>query len=271
MNVAVLGYGPAGLIAAKVLMDEGHGVDIIGTGGKSVIGGAQYLNENVLNEHQTEPEGYIDVIKVGERDRYAEKVYGRSDIDVSWDGYEGRQPAWALGPVYDRLWDYFEDRLIHDTLNGLSLAMLVDTERYDVIFSSIPAHALCEWHTHHSFRKANISLVPISPVKMGNVILYNGRREDAWYRTSNIFGQAWTEFGVLAPSVQEVDPGNAIPDQELPIQYGFKPLGTNCDCHPSVVRIGRFGTWDRKILLHNVPGQVRAALDARGERGVVSL
>jgi hypothetical protein len=277
MKAAVLGYGPAGLIAAKTLVDEGIDVDVIGAGGKSVVGGAQYLHENVMNPHHTDPEGYIEFLKVGDRYNYARKIYGRDGIDVSWDHYEGSQPAWALGPVYDILWSHFEDKLVHDTFNGLSLSMLLETGMYDIVFSSIPAHALCLHPSSHGFPKVPILLVPFSPVKVNNLVLYSGRESDAWYRTSCIFGEQWTEFGAAASSkaqyfdaaltggtdlspgdYHECDDGRIIE----PVR-GFKPLGTNCDCHPDMVRIGRFGLWDRKILLHHVPDQVRAGLEER--------
>jgi hypothetical protein len=275
MNAAVLGYGPAGLIAAKVLMDEGHDVEVIGAGGKSVIGGAQYLHENVMNPHNTKPEDYISFLKMGRRDVYAQKVYGDQTVDVSWDHYEGTVEAWSLLPVYDTLWTYFEDKLIHDTFNGISLAGLVNTERYDMVFSSIPQHALCLFPSHHTFPRVKIALVPWSPLKVPNTVLYSGRAADEWYRTSNIFGQQWSEFGgnFKAEYYDEIMSPDGDDDERefLPITRGFKPMGTNCDCHPEVTRIGRFGLWDRKILLHHVPAQVRAALEARGERGVVSL
>lgn len=250
MKAAVLGYGPAGLIAAKTLVDEGIDVDVIGAGGKSVIGGAQYLHEPILNaEHVTEPEGHIEFVKIGDRDGYAEKIYPDASFQVSWDNYEGCQPAWALGPVYDILWGYFQDRLIHDTLEGMSLVKLHQTGKYDIIFSSIPAHALCLGI--HAFPRVSIKLVPWSPIEdLNNVVMYSGRESETWYRTSVIFGEAWSEYGGAATARTES-------------RLGFKPLGTNCDCHPYVVRIGRFGLWDRKILLHHVPHQVRAALKER--------
>lgn len=280
MNVAVLGYGPAGLIAAKVLMDEGHDVEVIGAGGKSIIGGAQYLHENVMNPHNTKPEGYIDFLKMGRRDLYAQKVYGDQSVDVSWDHYSGCVEAWALRPVYDQLWEFFADKLIHDTFNGISLGGLVNTERYEMIFSSIPASALCLFPSHHTFPRVNIALVPYSPVNdLQNVVLYSGRGCDPWYRTSCIFGEPWTEFG--AAQVERLGQATYVFDDtfedaedgahQYPVHRGFKPMGTDCDCHPEVVRIGRFGLWDRQILLHHVPAQVRAALEARGERGIVSL
>jgi hypothetical protein len=266
MRAAVLGYGPAGLIAAKTLVDQGIDVDVIGAGGKSVIGGAQYLHEPILNaEHVTDPEGYIEFLKVGERDGYAKKIYPQAEFTVSWDNYEGRQPAWALGPVYDILWKHFEDKLLHDTFNGMSLTMLLETDKYDVVFSSIPAHALC-MHSH-DFPRVNIALVPFSPINgINNVVLYSGRPQDVWYRTSVIFGEAWSEFG--QSEIETVHytsmAADAIGAEELPVHHGFKPLGTNCNCHPEVVRIGRFGRWDRKILLHHVPHQVLGALEDKG-------
>lgn len=268
MKIAILGYGPAGLIAAKTLYDEGHtDLDIIGAGPKSVIGGAQYLHEPVLNQHQ-EPEGEITFVKIGGREGYADKVYGDADVSTSWDHYEGVVPAWGLLPAYDVLWDHFADNLIHDTLNGLSLSMLNETGMYDLVLSSIPSHGLCLRPGEHTFPRAKIVLAPVSPVHMSNVVVYSGREEDAWYRTSNIFGEAWSEFNVaLSSKAQYFDSALTGRDEEgeqVLVQHGFKPLGTDCDCHPNVVRIGRFGLWDRKVLLHHVPYQVRAALAKKG-------
>lgn len=267
MRAAVLGYGPAGLIAAKTLVDEGVDVDVIGAGEKSVIGGAQYLHAPVLNaEHVTDPEGMIEFVKIGDRDGYAQKIYPEANVDVSWDHYEGSQPAWALGPVYDILWKHFEHKLIHDTFNGLSLSMLLETGKYDIVFNSIPAHALCLHPSSHGFPKVRIRLAQFSPVGVENVVLYSGREGDSWYRTSCIFGEKWTEFGLKAAAGAEYN--MAIDREEgeaIEVRSGFKPLGTTCDCHPDIVRIGRFGLWDRKVLLHHVPEQVHAALEERNE------
>lgn len=263
MKAAVLGYGPAGLIAAKTLVDERIDVDVIGAGGKSVIGGAQYLHAPILDERVTEPEGQIEFLKMGDRDGYAKKIYPQTEVSVSWDNYEGAQDAWALGPVYDILWAHFEDLLVHDTLDGLSLAALVDTGKYDIVFNSIPAHALCV-AGGHGFPKVPIKLIPWSPLSLENVVLYSGRERDAWYRTSCIFGERWTEFGGFTEGARYFDDEDCddVPRLAEPVR-GFKPLGTNCDCHPDVVRIGRFGLWDRQILLHHVPDQVRTGLEER--------
>lgn len=263
MRAAVLGYGPAGLIAAKTLADLDIPVEVIGAGGKSVVGGAQYLHEDIFHPAYSDPEGFIEFLKMGERDVYAGKIYPQVETSVSWDNYEGAHAAWSLRPVYDQLWGVFEDLLVHDTLDGMSLAMLAETDRYDIIFNSIPAQAVC-LDGMHGFPRVPISLVNYSPIAVPNVVLYSGRSSDQWYRTSRIFGEGWTEFGGNFKA--EYDNIMLDPEEEgndLKIHRGFKPLGTNCDCHPDVVRIGRFGLWDRKVLLHHVPDQVRAALTER--------
>lgn len=264
MKVAVLGYGPAGLIAAHTLINDGmppNDVHIIGAGGKSVIGGAQYLHEPIIIDR--DPDGEITFLKIGDRDGYAKKVYDDIDTAVSWDHYEGVVPAWSLRKCYDVLWDAFEDKLIHDTLDWVSVESLIATKRYDMIFSSIPMHALCEGT--HAFPKVDITLVPTGPLRVDNTVMYSGRELDVWYRTSYIFGHAWSEFGPNALGGAEyLDKiSESIGDEMVDVHRGFKPLGTNCDCLPEVTRIGRFGQWDRKILLHHVPHQVRAAFDRR--------
>jgi hypothetical protein len=263
MKVAILGYGPAGLIAAHTLINEGmlsNDVHIIGAGGKSIIGGAQYLHEPILVDR--DPDGEITFLKIGDRDGYAKKVYDDVEADVSWDHYEGVVPAWSLRDCYDILWDAFEDKLLHDTLDWASVNALISTKRYEMIFSSIPMHALCCPHVPHEFSKVGIKLAKAGPLWVDNTVMYSGREEDQWYRTSCIFGEAWSEFGADSSGAvvyDESDGAMKVAD----IHTGFKPLGTDCDCLPEVTRIGRFGLWDRKILLHHVPHQVRAALDKR--------
>lgn len=269
--IAILGYGPAGMIAAHTLVRDcgvpRDDIHIMGIGDKSVIGGAQYLHEPVLFDGE-EPDGEITFVKIGDRDGYARKVYNGADVSVSWDHYEGVVQAWALGATYDQLWELYKGCIIEAKFDAQSLTTLVSTGSYDQVFSSIPAQLVC-YNPDHGFPKARIALVRCSPIGVDNLVMYSGRQEDQWYRTSRIFGEGWMEFGADAASTAEYMDMKVTEDfnEDEPVVMqthpGFKPLGTNCDCHPSVTRIGRFGRWDKKMLLHHVPGQVREAMDRR--------
>ena len=47
-----------------------------------------------------------------------------------------------------------------------------------------------------------------------------------------------------------------------------KPIATNCDCFPNVIRAGRFGTWKKGVLTHDAMFNTLRELN---ERGVVNL
>lgn len=262
MKVAILGFGPAGLIAAHTLAQESRQmeIDIFGDTkqGKSPVGGAQYLHAPL--DDRDEPDGEIDFVKLGEAEGYRHKIYPGYETTTSWESYEGIVPAWSLRKVYDKLWDVWGSQIQHRVFDGMDLVALLDANSYDLVFSSIPLPAICMAPNSHGFPKVDIKISKGSPLDMDNVVMYSGREEDLWYRTSRIFGEGWTEFGILNSTDALRVVGMDHLDHTHPILHGVKPLGSDCICFPQVHRIGRFGNWDRKLLLHHVPDQVRAAL-----------
>jgi hypothetical protein len=71
----------------------------------------------------------------------------------------------------------------------------------------------------------------------------------AWYRISNIFGHKTVEW-----------PGRIEKPPVKTVSQVIKPLNTNCDCHPGMVRVGRYGSWTKGALVHQVFNQVREAV-----------
>lgn len=264
MKVAILGFGPAGLIAAHTLLQESRQleIDIFGDTktGKSKIGGAQYLHAPL--DDRDEPDGEIDFVKLGEEEGYRSKIYPQGTTLTSWQNYDGIVPAWSLGKVYDKLWQTWGPNIQHRVFNGMDLVAMLEATKYDLVFSSIPLPALCVAPESHGFPKVDIRLAQWTPLgnEIDNLVMYSGRECDTWYRTSRIFGEGWAEFGSKAGEALVYDPCWMGKPKAVPLLHGVKPLGTDCCCFPHVHRIGRFGTWDRKLLLHHVPDQVRAAL-----------
>ena len=63
-----------------------------------------------------------------------------------------------------------------------------------------------------------------------NSIVCDGTDEHAWYRIASVFGYRTIEWSRLPP------PGTIAANVT-------KPLYTDCDCYPTVLRVGRYGTW----------------------------
>jgi hypothetical protein len=84
-----------------------------------------------------------------------------------------------------------------------------------------------------------------------NTVLCDGTREVGWYRMSNVFGHTTVEWAR---------------DRKPPISGVVavrKPVQTNCDCwtqDPRVRRLGRFGKWEKRVLVHHAYYEAGAAL-----------
>jgi hypothetical protein len=263
----ILGCGPAALLAAHQL-NRDHGFANVNIEFKTLhkepspIGGAQYLHLPMLDE-DAPPDALIEFIKVGKPDVYAEKVYGSPHVPTSWGEYGNVQKAWRLQANYTTLFSRFRHMIEggwRATPTSVEQLLAEEPDAETLILSSVPASHLCKRPDLHDFPRANILIRKEEPsfLPTDNVVIYNGKTEDKWYRACKLFGECWTEYSHYdAPAGK---PGYIT---------GFKPLGTACNCFPEIHRIGRFGTWDRKVLLTDVTGQVDEAV-LRTQTGRVS-
>jgi hypothetical protein len=215
-----------------------------------------YLHAPIPGISPKDPELEIEVNKIGTRYGYAENVYGDPNAEVSWSKFElGPTPAWNLKSAYSKLWVIYENLIMPASITPESITEI----EADLIFNTIPARAIClDWR--HSFDLVNIVVLHGPTDVEGNTMVYNG--EDPiitpiWYRYSRIAGyQAWEFSEPNAPknvSVESLAKG-------IRVNKGIKPLRTNCDCHPKVIRLGRFGKWDRHAFTHHGYEEVRNAL-----------
>jgi hypothetical protein len=246
-RVAILGCGPAGLVAAHAAISLGFEVVIISnTDEPSQLHGCQYLHAPVP--------GYEDVPHVrvsyelrGSVDQYRHKVYGyKWEGKVSPEDFAGEHDAWDIRETYRRLWD----NIITKQAAGLIVKRVVmgklpfvTSLHPDHIISTIPAQALCVRKGTHRFNGhaiwANGSTS--AGISKDNSIVCDGTPEVPWYRMSNVFGYLTTEWaGHIPPPRWQ----NAAPV--------VKPLSTDCDCHPEVIRVGRYGTYEKARLVHEV-------------------
>ena len=132
----------------------------------------------------------------------------------------------------------------------------VDLSKPSVIISTIPAPAMCHMRTIHNFQSHVIFANGTTREEEidDNSIVCDGTDEHAWYRIASVFGYRTIEWSRLPP------PGTIAANVT-------KPLYTDCDCYPTVLRVGRYGTWSKGSLVHEVYPAVAEFLEAGQARG----
>jgi hypothetical protein len=250
-RVAILGCGPAGLLAALAVERAGYEPVIYSLKVKSPMPGAIFLHEPIPGATSPVPDTEIHFLKKGTSAGYGAKVYGDTGAPTSWHAYEeGPRVGWNLVAAYDLLWERFYDRVKHQTITpGFITRLLggqIGKQKPAMVMSTIPAPAIC-CEERHSFISKPIWIRTEHLKDSGGIpnrVVYSGEPTDAWYRYSMLFGQESWEFGYCVPKASR----------------GVKPLRTDCDCwKDSVIRLGRFGKWERGVLVHHA---YEEALDA---------
>lgn len=247
--VAVLGCGPAGLMAAQAVALAGRPLAIFSVKAEpSKLGGAQFLHKAIpgINDHR-KPDAVLTYRLLGDPETYRRKVYG-SQPNVPFVSFTGvkdgeEQPAWNLIETYERLWEKFSGHINEVAIT----AEWMRDNSFDEVFSSVPLPSICMTQAgmvsgYHGFHSQDILIAPLDylPSVPDNTIVYDGTPDRTWYRSSRIFGVPGTEWStyVKAPPL----PG---------LLRDRKPISTTCDCHPEVTRVGRRGTWTKGVLTHD--------------------
>jgi cation diffusion facilitator CzcD-associated flavoprotein CzcO len=235
-DVAIIGCGPAGLLSAYAVTRGGGSVDIYSDRPEpSPMARGVYLHEAIPDLTSPNPDGHIVFRKVGTEEGYATKVYGYPVRRTSWSRFdEGLHAAWALAPAYHALWERYRDRVRRLRATPEVARELADA--YTLVINTAPAHVICEGG-QHVFESSPIWLVSAAPpFVQPNSVIYSGLDTHPWYRAQDLFGWRVTEFARKPPGT--------------PSREGFKVVSTNCDCHPGIMRNGRYGMWTPGILLH---------------------
>lgn len=257
----ILGCGPSGMIAAHAASEFGAEITIVSdTKIKSAIYGAQALYKPIPRITSAVPEGVIHALFLGEKSVYQEKIYGDPDRDSAWGLKDGilDEPIWNLHHAYNLLWDRYVGAIAIEHVTRKVLFDFIVSNEWDYIFSSIPATGLCEDRIHE-FSTYEVRILRQSQQQRlfpgeSNICIYNGLREDTWFKFSHYFGR---NNGFEMPSWNKAEGSVLIK----------KPVGTNCDCWTgSITRIGRYGTWDVRTHMHDSWSIVMEVMS--GEAGI---
>jgi len=250
-RVAVLGCGPAGLLAAYAAECEGAVVEIFSKPMRSKIHGAQFLHEEI--DGIKVPSTEVNFQFLGTPEMYAKKIYGpiADMVQTSWGKYEGSITAYSMNHLYAQLWGTYQKRINRVEYISKDFINAVEDQNYDLLVSTIPAPALCLDPDEHFFDSQKFWIFDVPEDGMprvgGNQITYNGDWGTPWYRSSRLFGKSYIEFGD-----NSIHPDNCYPASKI--------IHTNCDCRKNWIKTGRFGAWKRGVLVHDAYWEVKNAM-----------
>lgn len=271
LRVAVLGCGPAGLLAAHGAVQGGEmvgievEVEILSAKKKSPLYGCQYLHSSIPGLEL--PFERVDYKLVGGMDGYRRKVYGESeDIEVSPELLDEAHTAWDIRAAYRQLWRMYEPAVTDFFFTRGSFKLLeaqLHRRSTSLILSSLPAPVICGQTDECKFESQMVWAMGDAP-EMGRwaampegmpqrTIVCNGDPAVPWYRASHVFGHGTVEW-----------PENATPPRGA--SRVNKPIQTTCRCNPGVYRVGRYGKWKKGVLSHTAYFDAFNAVVAMGHR-----
>lgn len=252
MKVAVLGCGPAGLVAAQAAMRSGAFVEIFSRKEQSQLYGAQYLHQPIPGVNCGRAVEVSYKLVGGDLNDYRRKVYGDNPHvgSVSPGDLEESHRAWNIRQAYEELWDKWRSFIVDSTITPDSVNAIIGN--YDLVVSTVPRFSLCS--QGHTFDGEEVWAMGSYPGRgmpynaPENSIVCDASSDRALYRIANVFGYTTIEW-----------PANRKPP--IPgVAKVVKPVFHNCDCLPEVLYAGRYGEWRKGSLVHEVYDKVTKAI-----------
>lgn len=261
-HIAIIGSGPAGLLAAYAVKTMGGTPYIYSPAVPDVrFSGAQYLHRSIPGLTEKYADKVIKIFLRGSELVYTEKVYrGNQGVLSSWGQFGHLQPAWDISKRMVQLCEMLiPDHHHHAAIDPHVLQQMC--HEYSGVICTAPAKFMC-LSSDHIFPSMMVHITDgAQPGVNPNSMVYSGLIEDEWYRSSLVFGVGSTEWP-LGSSVSS---------------YGAKkiekPLETTCDCHlwrDNYRRAGRYGKWKKGVLSHDgyeVAEQMMRRLAHEGRTG----
>ncbi len=254
MNIAILGAGPSGMMAAHAASQCGANVNIFDSNPDQSRrnSGVYYLHSDcdLLLDSITIKQGLLGahLMNFDEmKEAYGQKVYGQQVLNTSVldpilnpviTGYNA-------GQAIDRLWDMYGFQVQKQHIDDIQDIWPLLKE-FDSVISTIPAYVLYPDFDKYEFVETSIK-VGKAPEDEA-FIFYNVNEYCDWYRCSALFGIFIQEFGL----------GKKAPDdgQEFGTNKYItvkKVIGTGVVSNmEGLLLTGRYGAWNKKFLTHDV-------------------
>ena len=250
-HAAIIGCGPSGMVIAHACHQMGMPFDIYAPKQKSFISGAQYLHSDIEVRADGISPRTVSYIYRGVEWQYEKKVYGKlpEGLVTSWSKFKGDVEAWPLIEIYEWLWTQYSERIIDGPVNIEWIRTLTaNPER--MVFNTAP---LSNFFNGGKFWSEEVQIVNGISFAPDDTIVYNGEPSSAWYRSSNLWGHLSVEY-----------PSNVHVPGEI-AQYGLKvvkkPLVT-AEAIPGVIASGRYGRWEKGVLVDESYHQAIAEIKA---------
>ena len=251
MRVAILGFGPSALFSILACNDYGISPTVMAYGFEepAVVGCFFYhwvptwISEMVGTS-------LISVFTYGNEKTYIRKQWGEmSGITSSFNKYTGKILGYNPSAVNKSIIDicHFEKVKIFKE-GGFYLSDVCN--KFDYVIQTFP--------TEFSYNtRPPLVHIPVSVQESSdpsNFIVYSGLEGDKWVRTSNLFGNRFTEY----PPNFAVSSGDVVVIKDM--YPNVEPYQRCGDDPHNLYLVGRFAQWKRTMLAHEAYGRVQNIL-----------
>lgn len=253
-SVAILGCGPAGLLAAHAAVLSGWDFRVYSRKQRSQLYGAQYLHQPIPNLDCGTP-ALVHYELRGTPEAYRRKVYGDSwDGTVSPEDFMETHSAWDIRRAYRNLWELYHTEIEAFDFTNTPAWMLYEdlagkqtfTSSHDIVISTVPRKLWAEpgdvfesqriWALGDTEeRRVNGNRPPDFTVVCSADVLV------PWYRVSNIYGYATMEWPYDYEAWEPEPPSMGASIVE-------KPLRHNSTAASDFHHVGRYGKWEKGVL-----------------------
>lgn len=259
MDVAIVGSGMAGLLAAKACIDFGIRPDIFSNNKKPdySTGGVRYLHDDCglpirpftirtmfLLDHDTLAE-----YNENEKGKWA-ALYAKKTGSSAENNSVHRSEAEIQAYRWDLAFDLLQGLPIIQKHVGNSEIRRMSRE-YDLVVNTAPlpsvypkARNLCQCR---NFFVSDEDVMSEWHCDLSNTIVYNLDPDCDWYRYSNINGAIQTEWMHRRPG------GYVVTKVNGRARFGLHP--------DNVMLVGRYGAWDATYMAHQAYYDVRKHIE----------
>lgn len=237
MKVIVIGAGPAGLAAAHAATGLQADVTILAPARMTRQEGPLLLQRAIPGIHTDHPDGTIHQFVIGGSIlQYRYKLYGDINIGINGDILVKHYHAWRHKETYEKLWQMYSGMITDYSLTTREMRSI--HREADLVVSTANAKTMCTVGHHFLYKEVGVTPEYSYPDQPDNTIIFNAAPSPAWVRSSRVFGVPVTEWAIGSE--------HGMPTNARIIR---KPISTDCDCYPNILRTGRFGAWKNEVWI----------------------